>query len=207
MANGTPGQIVERVVASLEEMLVAIGRGIGQAQAALDRSSIQIQQEIDADPLLAQHGVRATWYQLPHTEVELKVAVSFEGTAPSPTIPRVLSPSRMLIHPVNARYQNLFNFDATATSSVKLTIVPVPPQVSATPATRTEEEVNRLAAPLLEHEPGSTDLRKDSRLITTFSAGTRTWTVLQVTGSGAQTVTIATADVDDASGAATRRSS
>jgi hypothetical protein len=205
MVDSSPGQIVEQLVASLEEMLVAIGRGIGQAQAALDRSSIQIQQEIDADPLLAQHGVRATWYQLPRTEVELRVGVSFEGTAPGPTIPQVLAPSRMLIHPVNARYQNLFNFDATATSSVKLTIVPVPPQVSANPATRTEEDVNRLATPLLEHEPGSTDLRKDSRLITTFNAGTRTWTVLQVTGSGAQTVTIATVDVDDASGAATRR--
>lgn len=208
MTDGTPAQIVEQVVASLEEMLVAIGRGIGQAQAELDRSSIRIQQQIDADPLLAQHGVQATWYQLPHTEVELKVAVSFEGTAatPSPTIPSILqAPKRMLIHPVNARYQNLFNFDATATSSVKLTIVPVPPHVSGTPATRTEDEVNRLADPLLEHESGSTELRKGSRLITTFNTGTRTWTVLQVTGSGAETATIATVEVDDATGQATRR--
>jgi len=208
MTTGTPSQIVEQVVASLEEMLVAIGRGIGQAQTELDRSSIQIQREIDADPQLAQHGVRATWYQLPHTEVELKVAVSFEGTAPAPapTISAALvAPSRMLIHPVNARYQNLFNFDATATSTVKLTIVPVPPQLSPAAATRTEQDVNRLADPQLEHESGSTELRKGSRLITTFNAGSRTWTVLQVTGTGAQTVTLATVDVDDATGQVTRR--
>jgi hypothetical protein len=197
-----PPQPAQQIAATLEELLITLGRGIGQAQAELDRSSIEMQKEIDADPLLAQHGVQATWYQMPHAEVEIKVALDFQGS--SSTTPMLLTAGRLLLQPVNARYQNLFNFNASATSTVKFTIVPVPAQGAGAPATRSEEDVLTAARPLVEREADGTP-RRGSRLVATFNATTRSWTVLQLIEELGQTVTLAIVDVNDVTGQATRR--
>src|SRR5436309_2467150 len=98
----TPPPPAELLAAALEELIVAVGRGIGQAQAEMDRASIALQRDIDADPLLAQHGLQATWYQMPRTELEIKVALQFQGrqpTLPAATGPVLLQPGLATLAP------------------------------------------------------------------------------------------------------------
>jgi hypothetical protein len=133
MASSSPAAVTEQFSALFEEFITALGRGVAQAQAELDRSSIAIQEAIDADPVLSQHGVQATWYQMPRSDLEIKVALAFQGAeqvgGPArAAIPAAVRPPRIFIQPVNARYQNQFRYDATAASTLRVTIVPVPPR-------------------------------------------------------------------------------
>ena len=76
------------LAAALEEVLASLVHGIGDAQKEMDRSTIALQREIDADPQLAVHGVQATWYQVPKTEIELRVALTIDNPpAPSTSPP------------------------------------------------------------------------------------------------------------------------
>lgn len=87
MADTTSEQFGENFGATLEELIAAVGRGIGHAQIELDRSSIEIQKTIDADPVLSQHGVQATWYQMPRTELDIKAALTVQGTEEAQAAP------------------------------------------------------------------------------------------------------------------------
>ena len=53
-----------------------LGKGISEAQAALDRNSIATQSAIDADPQLSSAGLQATWYQFPRVDLQLKLALT-----------------------------------------------------------------------------------------------------------------------------------
>lgn len=216
MPDTTPEQFNEQFAAILEELIAAVGRGIGQAQIELDRSSIAIQQAIDADPVLSLHGILATWYQMPRTELDIKVALTIQSTEeaqpvpPTPSAPlptAALQALRLYVEPVNARYQNLFNFDASATSTLSLTIVPVPPRVTDTlqrPSRLTEEEARTAATPHLEKKPNSTELREDARIVANFNASSRKWYVVQFTEVHGVTSRLAVVEVDDETRQATR---
>jgi len=58
MPNGSsaPSEVAELLSVPLEQMLSSLGRGIGEAQSALDRHSVDIQRLIDEDPVLGQYG-------------------------------------------------------------------------------------------------------------------------------------------------------
>src|SRR4051794_8298694 len=153
-------QLSDLIAAPLEELIVALGSGIGRAQAELDRHSIETQRRIDEDAVLAQYGLRATWYQMPRTEIELRVAVGMQAQetagprpevtpAPPPGAPptefvagTILRPlPRVYVEPVNARYQNQFGYDVQASSVMRLTVAPVPPPAaSSAPPQMTAEE-------------------------------------------------------------------
>ncbi len=127
--------------ASIEDFITSLGKGISDAQAALDQNSIQTQAKLDSDPVAAQYGLQATWYQFPKVELDLKLSVtvsqdlSSPSASPSPAkraLPAVSGamsrPVRIIAQPVSASYQTHFNYDAQAASTLSLTIVPVPPQ-------------------------------------------------------------------------------
>ena len=71
-------------------MIAALGRGISDAQSALDQNSIATQEAIDSNPTLSQYGLKATWYQMPRVDLQLKIAISVvsqttdEGPPPHP---------------------------------------------------------------------------------------------------------------------------
>jgi len=213
-----PGNVlIEQMAAGLEDFLIALGRGIGQAQSELDRHSINIQKSIDADPALAQYGLQATWYQIPRADLELKVALAFQGTestsgAASGALPPGLGGGKppllkVFVHPVNARYQNQFNYNGSASSSLNLSLVPVPAHMNVsagTPPKMTEDAVRNAALPLLEKQPGTNDPRSDTRILINFSPATRIWYVLQFTESQGTTSTVAVVEVDDNTGKAVR---
>jgi hypothetical protein len=185
-------QIAEILSAPLEELIVSLGSGVGRAQAELDRHSISTQERILGDPMLAQFGVEATWFQIPNTELELKIAVDLENLAAAetptgPELPLLEPPTgfprivpRLWALPVNPRVQNQFGFDVNAATTVKLSIVAVPPPAGATPSappTSTIEQVLEKARPRLF--PADVSRAPDQRLTINFNPGARAWFVVQ----------------------------
>ena len=201
------------VTATLEHLIIALGRGVATAQLELDRSSIQIQQLIDADPELSANGVSATWYQMPNADMEFKLALTFQSAQPVQRpgpggAPSKLIPAKLLVRPIDAAYANQYKFDASAASTVKLALVPVPPRATdllKVPPRLTSEKAIELATPLLVKEPNSTALRNDARVMANFQVTSRSWYVLQFTSEGGQTATLAMVEVSDDTGKAVLR--
>ena len=112
---------------SLGDVLLHVGRGIAEAQVALDRNSLATQVLIDNDETLSQTGIEATWYHFPETTIELKVSLSMhwekEKRPGRPPVWRKV----LYAAPQNASYRNLFRYDAASTSVVRTRIVSVPP--------------------------------------------------------------------------------
>lgn len=180
--------------APIQGVIAALGRGIAEAQTALDRGSVQAQDEIDADPQLASLGMQATWYQLPRVELELKLALSMSDV-PSTQTPRaaaisrgVFKPVKLIAQPVSASYQNRFNYDVQAASTIKLTVVPVPPPAAGgqavAPARLSPEEVQALA---LKSSAGFKTVTQAGQAVpdpklrfdVNFNGAARVWYVLQ----------------------------
>ena len=112
---------------SLEMVLFRVGRGIATAQLELDRNSLATQVLLDNDEYLSQFGLEATWYHFPETTVELRLSLSMHWEEEKrATKPSVWKPT-LFAAPLNASYQNQFNFDASAASVVKTRIVSIPP--------------------------------------------------------------------------------
>lgn len=194
----------------MEELLTSVGRGVGAAQAALDRHSIEIQQLIDSDPVLGQYGLQASWYQIPSTQLELKIAVAMQQPAkPTPApgvLPEALGPlsdlplarplPRLWISPVNARYANQFGFNTTASSTVSLTIVPVPPPAAVTVARPTHTEAEVLAT-VQDHLLLTADSKVRGRVSLNFNPAARSWFVLQTEDTATVPALIKRIRVDD----------
>jgi hypothetical protein len=70
MANNVT-KVTEMLSAPMEQVIVSLGLGIARAQRELDRYAIEIQREIEQDPVLSEAGLQATFYQIPRAELEL----------------------------------------------------------------------------------------------------------------------------------------
>lgn len=143
MADDPLANAVETFSAPIEHLIIALGEGIAQAQRAMDQNSIQTQEAIDSDPAASQHGLRATWYQMPRVDLQLKLSLTVaqdqpagqpapaapapQGPAPAPASPAALSRVRLVAQPLSASFQTHFSYDAQAASQITLSIVPVPP--------------------------------------------------------------------------------
>ena len=115
---------VETFAAPIEDLIIALGQGVSQAQQALDENSIQTQQSIDTDPVLSQYGLQATWYQFPTVTMQLKLSLSISqdaapaagsssssGAAPG-------GPLHIIAQPLSASFQSHFNYDAQAATQI-----------------------------------------------------------------------------------------
>lgn len=197
--------------APIEGVIAALGRGIAEAQRELDRTSLQAQREIDADPELSQIGAQATWFQLPKVELELKLALTISDRPPTRAVsPRAaIRPVKLLAQPVSAAFQNHFNYDVQGSSLVRVTVVPVPPPQAGdrttAPPQLEQSEVERLA---LGSAADFSTVRRAGvrvgdpklRLDVNFNAATRSWYVLQYDPADPAREAVAVA-VDDATGA------
>ena len=213
-----PQDVAERLAAPVEELLSALGSGIGRSQAELDRYSIETQRRIDEDPVLAAHGLQATWYQIPSSELEIKVAFAMESQersestgggvgAPAAGIPprglvagRELSPRpRIWAQPVNPRLVNQFGFSMNAASTLRLTVAAVPPPGAAA-AAQPQLSVDEALATADKH------LRKEGdtavgRVTVNFNAAMSTWYVVQSVEREGRVDLLALVKIDDGSGA------
>jgi hypothetical protein len=223
-ANGD--RLADLISAPLEELIVALGSGIGRSQAELDRHSIETQRRIDEDPVLAQYGLQAHWYQIPRTELELKVNVAMQeleatgGEEVSPAPPpgagaygyvaglRLPPVPRVRIEPVNASYQNRFGFDVQAASTMKLEVVPVPPPgrlTTATPRLSVEEALAIAREAKMLDDPEQPALYSERgtgwRTSVNFNTGLLSWFAVQTLEEGDTIRLRALVKIDDESGA------
>jgi hypothetical protein len=193
MPNGDAQRIADLLSTPLEQLLVALGSGIGRAQAELDRHSIQTQAMIDEHEVLSQYGLEATWYQIPSTQLELKMSVAMEQPREPSRAPAVMGEPlelglperlkrlpRLWAQPASARFVNQFGFDVQAASTVTLQIVAVPPPGAARGAepSATRDAIVEIARPhLLPKEDMSQP--PSGRVTINFNPGARAWYVVQ----------------------------
>lgn len=204
-------QGVEVFAAPIESVLIALGHGIAEAQRELDRSSLAAQAEIDADPVLSPIGAQATWFQLPRVELELKLALSMSEQPATRALAAsgLVRPLKLLAQPLSAAYQNHFNYNLQGSSTVRVTVVPVPaPTVGdavTAPPTKDPAAVQEAA---LKSKAGFATVKRGNarvpspklRLDVNFNAATRTWSVIQHDPARPDRPPVAVL-VDDATGA------
>lgn len=126
----------------LGDLISSVGRGVGEAQAALDAGSLEQTLEIyreDTDrtddakqtvQLLREIGYQPTFYVIPETEVEAQVSISMMLSGDQQQSALQKAPHarfKMLAMPVNAGNVNKYNLQAQAVAKIKFKIVPVPP--------------------------------------------------------------------------------
>ncbi|MEQ6889436.1 PASTA domain-containing protein [Halomonas sp. CS7] len=134
--------INDTTAAPLGQIIASVGQGVAQAQRALDEQALAQLEALyrdsdEAMALLRRSGWQPTFYTLPETEGEVKVALSLSGsvsgkgqaTRPGSSSPGRAGASRIAIYaaPVDAGYQNRFGYQATIGASLRFRIVPVPP--------------------------------------------------------------------------------
>ena len=154
MADELSDLLGEVMASPLSDVIAAVGEGVAEAQEALDRGSLARTLEIyreGGDELLnvmREIGYRPTFYALPETTGEVTVAMRIAGAgmrqapAAAPVLnPAILASSRIAnianlpvrklpttyVTPVDASFQNRYNYAATAGSKITFKIVPVPP--------------------------------------------------------------------------------
>lgn len=145
--------LIGDIVASpLGQVIAQVGQGVADAQEALDEASLAKVLEIYAEgddeklALLREIGYRPTFYTLPDTTGEVRVALRLgngaqgAGKAVRPVKPlapvvnasparlglRAL-PTRMYAAPVDAGYANSYGYQADVSAKLTFRIVPVPP--------------------------------------------------------------------------------
>ncbi len=198
--DSTAQKVADLLSTPMEQLLVALGAGIGQAQKELDRHSIEIQKQILEDPVLSQYGLEATWFQIPKTDLELKIAIAMEKAADPVLVGGVKQKPliRLWAQPVNARYKNQFAFDLQAASTLKLSVVAVPPPgVAAIKPNLEESQALKAATPHLFLDAQG---NPEPRVSVNFNGGARAWYIVQTSESGDEVTTRAFVKVDDDTG-------
>ena len=120
--------ITESLSEPLDDILFTVGKGVAAAQMEMDRNSLATQVMIDNDDTLGEWGIQAPWYHFPETTIEIRLSLSMHWQE----VKREGAPPywRPLIYgtPLNASYQNTYNYDVRGSSSVVARIVSVPSQ-------------------------------------------------------------------------------
>ncbi len=159
--------LIGDVVASpLGQVIAQVGQGVADAQMALDEGSLakvlDIYSEGDDEKLalLREIGYRPTFYTLPETTGEVRVALRLGnpamGSLPVPPSSPVLRavparlgltalPARMYAAPVDASYANAYGYQADIAAKLTFKIVPVPPPLGADDLRQVPDLVGRRA--------------------------------------------------------------
>ncbi|WP_425071345.1 PASTA domain-containing protein [Sagittula sp. S175] len=142
--------LIGDIVASpLGQVIAQVGQGVADAQEALDEASLAKVLEIYAEgddeklALLREIGYRPTFYTLPDTTGEVRVALRLgngaqgAGKSVRPVSPVVKAvparlglnalSARMYAAPVDAGYANTYGYQADISAKLTFRIVPVPP--------------------------------------------------------------------------------
>jgi PASTA domain len=140
MANNPQDFIKDVMSEPLGNLIASIGKGVGEAQAALDAGSLsqtlEIYREDSNRPpeeqkmieLMRSIGYQPTFYVLPETEVEAQVSLSFNMNNTETGLDRSNQVSRSKVYamPINAGNTNKYNLNVNAFAKLKFKIVPVP---------------------------------------------------------------------------------
>ena len=134
-------QFSELLSNPLGDLIASIGRGVGEAQAALDAGSLsqtlemyredesRSPEEKNTIELMREIGYQPTFYTIPETECEAQVSISLGVSGSGPTSPiqsGYSNRTKMYATPLNAGNINRYNLNAQASAKLKFKIVPVP---------------------------------------------------------------------------------
>lgn len=134
-------QFSELLSNPLGDLIASIGRGVGEAQAALDAGSLaqtleMYREDESRSPedkrtieLMREIGYQPTFYTIPETECEAQVSISLGVSGNEPTSPiqnGYSNRTKMYATPLNAGNINRYNLNAQASAKLKFKIVPVP---------------------------------------------------------------------------------
>ena len=143
--------ISEVMAAPLGNLIYSIGKGVGEAQAALDAGSLKqtlalyastkatanskvlkgYDNSDELSKLMKEIGYKPTFYVLPETEVTAMVSIAIAGNnVDLSTFSVSKKPLQTYVTPINAGNANKYNINVQATTALKFKIVPVPPSAS-----------------------------------------------------------------------------
>ncbi|AJQ97772.1 PASTA domain-containing protein [Gynuella sunshinyii] len=171
-------KLVKDVVASpLADIIAAVGRGVADAQQALDEGSLAKTLEMYAEDgeealrILREIGYQPTFYALPETIGEVKVALTLGNTSATSQansnqgkVNTLLSRTglnlpgikpKIYAAPVDAGYANRYNYQAEVSAKLTFKIVPIPapsgtdelrllPKLTGLSAATARENLNQL---------------------------------------------------------------
>lgn len=124
-------------------MIAHVGRGIAEAQAALDAQTFESFKKLyDVDNKVGtemrQLGFSPTWYRIPEAEAEIRMSISIGSRERQPGLSPAGAPEgaraqsmQLYAAPIDASYANKYQFQAEGVSRVKFKIVAVPPSQQA----------------------------------------------------------------------------
>ena len=133
-------EITRALSAPLGELIAAVGRGVAEAQRALDLHTVETFKAVYGSneavyQELHQLGYQPTWYRIPEVAAEIYVTLSASGEertalavgGTNTNEPR-LRPGRIQLYatPVDASYSNTYDYQLRACSQLKFRVVPVP---------------------------------------------------------------------------------
>lgn len=139
MASEIGDLISDGLASPLGDVIAAVGRGVAEAQAALDQAALAAtlavydEQGEEGAALLRSIGYRPTFYVLPETSCEVQVSMRIggsgggDGSAGAPRLPGAVGKARTYVTPVDASFQQRYAFQAVAAAKLTFKIVPVPP--------------------------------------------------------------------------------
>lgn len=138
-------EITRALSAPLGELIAAVGRGVAEAQWALDMHTVETFKSVyggdgEAYEALRRLGYQPTWFRIPEVAAEIYITLSASGeersggTAPAatPALEHDGSPPgeagriQLYATPVDASFSNTYDYQLRACSQLKFRIVPVP---------------------------------------------------------------------------------
>ena len=143
MANEL-AEITRALSAPLGEFIAAVGRGVAEAQQALDLHTLETFKAVHSSKVyeeLRLVGYQPTWYRIPEVSAEIYVTLSASGREQlqrkalpgegTTTMEGSAGGIRLYATPIDAGYSNTFGYDIRACSQLKFRVVPVPPTAQA----------------------------------------------------------------------------
>ena len=128
MSENNPLSLDELHAVPFGELIASVGRGVADAQRALDEATLATWQRLLSadDPtaqLLRSIGYQPTWYTLPETKGSIKLAFTMRADASGQL--------QLQASTMNATYTNHYDYALELASNVEFKIVPVPAPVRA----------------------------------------------------------------------------
>lgn len=155
MAQNPSDLLSDSLASPLAEVIAAVGRGVAEAQAALDQGSLAATlaiYETEGDEgleALRAIGYQPTFYVLPETTCEVQVSMHIGGTggadgsAGTAGRPGAIGKARTYVTPVDAAFQQRYAFQASGAAKLTFKIVPTPPPAALDDAAPMPEVVGR----------------------------------------------------------------
>lgn len=115
----------------MKEVIRNVALAIAEGQEELDRRAIATQREIDRSVEAGDldYDVNASWLRFAGVDVDLRLAVSLEGTEEVDDEGTVRAYKPVIgVSPLNARSKAEYDLEADLASDVSVRIVPVPPE-------------------------------------------------------------------------------